>query len=194
MAAPRESEDRAARPRTSRARRHDREALRRAASRSVARRTATARARAARRRRSPSASSISRAIAERSAAARAAETLGRLSGALLRACRGASHAARLRTRAAGSTSARRDRHLRASAPRAIAGARRRDRDIHFEAGFGRPLDYYTGLVFEVRAEGCAAAARRRRPLRPLMEMLGAKRPVPAVGFTMRLDLPATGKP
>lgn len=60
--------------------------------------------------------------------------------------------------------------------------------IRFEAGFGRPLDYYTGLVFEVRAEGVdeplAGGGRYDR----MLEMLGAKKPVPAVGFTMRLDL------
>ena len=60
-------------------------------------------------------------------------------------------------------------------------------EIRFSAGFGRPLDYYTGLVFEVRAENypypIAGGGRYDR----LMEMLGAPRPVPAVGFTIRLD-------
>ena len=62
--------------------------------------------------------------------------------------------------------------------------------IRFEAGFGRPLDYYTGLVFDIVAgdagEGAAPLAGGGRYDR-LMEMLGAKRPVPAIGFTLQLE-------
>ena len=62
-----------------------------------------------------------------------------------------------------------------------------DAAIRFEAGFGRPLDYYTGLVFEVRAEDypypIAGGGRYDR----LMEMLGAPEPAPAIGFAIRLD-------
>jgi ATP phosphoribosyltransferase regulatory subunit len=65
--------------------------------------------------------------------------------------------------------------------------------IRFEAGFGRPLDYYTGLVFELRAEGVPAPVAGGGRYDRLMEMLGSAQPVPAVGFTMRLDLfPAEG--
>ena len=39
-------------------------------------------------------------------------------------------------------------------------------DARFAAGFGRPLDYYTGLVFEVGGGGGHSAAHRRRALRP----------------------------
>ncbi|HEX9905137.1 MAG TPA: ATP phosphoribosyltransferase regulatory subunit [Propylenella sp.] len=60
--------------------------------------------------------------------------------------------------------------------------------VRFEAGFGRPLDYYTGLVFEVRAAGKSAPLAGGGRYDRLMEMLGAARPIPAVGFTMRLDL------
>ena len=59
--------------------------------------------------------------------------------------------------------------------------------IRFEAGFGRPLDYYTGLVFDVRTAGLAEPLIGGGRYDRLMEMLGAGRPVPAVGFTMRLD-------
>jgi ATP phosphoribosyltransferase regulatory subunit len=63
-----------------------------------------------------------------------------------------------------------------------------DAEIVFEAGFGRPLDYYTGLVFEVRGRNfpypIAGGGRYDR----LMDMLGAVSPVFAVGFTIRLDL------
>ncbi len=62
------------------------------------------------------------------------------------------------------------------------------KNIHFEAGFGRPLDYYTGLVFEVSAEGFSEPLIGGGRYDRMMEMLGATRPVPAVGFTMRLDL------
>jgi ATP phosphoribosyltransferase regulatory subunit len=63
--------------------------------------------------------------------------------------------------------------------------------IRFEAGFGRPLDYYTGLVFEVRGEAHTVPLAGGGRYDRLMEMLGAGQAVPAVGFTMRLDL-ATG--
>jgi ATP phosphoribosyltransferase regulatory subunit len=64
--------------------------------------------------------------------------------------------------------------------------------IRFEAGFGRPLDYYTGLVFEVRGEAHAVPLAGGGRYDRLMEMLGAGQAVPAVGFTMRLDLVAGG--
>ena len=70
---------------------------------------------------------------------------------------------------------------------AIAG-RAPPADISFEASFGRPLDYYTGLVFEVRAEGLGAPLAGGGRYDRLLEMLGAERRIPAVGFTMRLDL------
>jgi ATP phosphoribosyltransferase regulatory subunit len=61
-------------------------------------------------------------------------------------------------------------------------------EIRFEAGFGRPLDYYTGLVFDVRAAGIAFPVAGGGRYDRLMQMLGAGQPIPAVGFTMRLDL------
>ncbi|RVD31593.1 ATP phosphoribosyltransferase regulatory subunit, partial [Mesorhizobium sp. M4B.F.Ca.ET.019.03.1.1] len=60
-------------------------------------------------------------------------------------------------------------------------------DIHYDAAFGRPLDYYTGLVFEI------AAKRVERPLAGggrydrLLTLLGAKTPIPGVGFSVWLD-------
>jgi ATP phosphoribosyltransferase regulatory subunit len=65
--------------------------------------------------------------------------------------------------------------------------------IRFAGGFGRPLDYYTGLVFEVRAAGQAAPIVGGGRYDRLMEMLGADHPVPAVGFTLRLDLAAEAR-
>ena len=59
--------------------------------------------------------------------------------------------------------------------------------VHYDAAFGRPLDYYTGLVFEI---GTADAPR---PLAGggrydrLLTLLGAKNPIPGVGFSVWLD-------
>ena len=46
----------------------------------------------------------------------------------------------------------------------------------------------------MRAEGFSAPLVGGGRYDRMMEMLGAKRPVPAVGFTMRLDLPGDGAP
>ena len=75
-----------------------------------------------------------------------------------------------------------------AAPGLSAGA------ITYDAAFGRPLDYYTGLVFEVRGEAHAVPLAGGGRYDRLMEMLGAGRAVPAVGFTMRLDLATGGAP
>ncbi|HSG95387.1 MAG TPA: ATP phosphoribosyltransferase regulatory subunit, partial [Afifellaceae bacterium] len=66
------------------------------------------------------------------------------------------------------------------AARASAIADRMPTDnIRFAGDFGRPLDYYTGLVFQITAAGSdnpvAGGGRYDR----LMEMLGAPAPVPA---------------
>lgn len=59
--------------------------------------------------------------------------------------------------------------------------------IHYDAAFGRPLDYYTGLVFEI------GTANTPRPLAGggrydrLLTLLGAKTPIPGVGFSVWLD-------
>lgn len=59
--------------------------------------------------------------------------------------------------------------------------------IHWRAAFGRPLDYYTGLVFEVSAGSdnlvLAGGGRYDR----MMTLLGAREPIPAVGFSLWLD-------
>jgi ATP phosphoribosyltransferase regulatory subunit len=59
--------------------------------------------------------------------------------------------------------------------------------IRYDAAFGRPLDYYTGLVFEIAAPG------GQRPLvgggryDRLLTLLGAPQPIPGVGFSVWLD-------
>jgi ATP phosphoribosyltransferase regulatory subunit len=57
--------------------------------------------------------------------------------------------------------------------------------ITYRAAFGRPLDYYTGLVFEV-SRGDAVLAGGGRFDR-LLTLLGATDDIPAVGFSLWLD-------
>ncbi|WP_188576220.1 ATP phosphoribosyltransferase regulatory subunit [Azorhizobium oxalatiphilum] len=57
-------------------------------------------------------------------------------------------------------------------------------DVHFSAAFGRPMDYYSGMVFELsdpegRVESPLVAGGRYDPL---LSRLGASAIVPAVGF------------
>lgn len=59
--------------------------------------------------------------------------------------------------------------------------------VNYRAAFGRPLDYYTGLVFEVvEANGTSVLAGGGRFDR-LMNLLGAEEHIPAVGFSLWLD-------
>ncbi|RVC14562.1 ATP phosphoribosyltransferase regulatory subunit, partial [Mesorhizobium sp. M7A.F.Ca.CA.002.15.2.1] len=59
--------------------------------------------------------------------------------------------------------------------------------IRYDAAFGRPLDYYTGLVFEIAADNgdrpLVGGGRYDR----LLTLLGAKTPIPGVGFSVWLD-------
>jgi ATP phosphoribosyltransferase regulatory subunit len=59
--------------------------------------------------------------------------------------------------------------------------------IRWRAAFGRPLDYYTGLVFEISAGRdnlvLAGGGRYDR----MMTLLGARETIPAVGFSLWLD-------
>ncbi|MHC5308312.1 ATP phosphoribosyltransferase regulatory subunit [Bartonella sp. LJL80] len=57
--------------------------------------------------------------------------------------------------------------------------------IEYDAAFGRPLDYYTGLVYEIRRGDQVVVGGGRYDR--LMTMLGAKGPIPAVGFSIWLD-------
>jgi ATP phosphoribosyltransferase regulatory subunit len=61
--------------------------------------------------------------------------------------------------------------------------------VNFTARFGRNMEYYTGFVFELwsrDSEGAVQIAGGGR-YDTLLEQLGAKRPVPAVGFTIRTE-------
>ena len=70
----------------------------------------------------------------------------------------------------------------------IASSDLADCTIRFDAAFGRRLDYYTGLVFEIYADG-----ENTRPLvgggryDHLMSFLGAESTVPAIGFSISMD-------
>ncbi len=60
--------------------------------------------------------------------------------------------------------------------------------VMYDAAFGRPLDYYTGLVFEVRSSQSATnplagGGRYDR----LLTLLGAEKPIAGVGFSLWLD-------
>jgi ATP phosphoribosyltransferase regulatory subunit len=59
--------------------------------------------------------------------------------------------------------------------------------MHFSTAFGRGFDYYTGFVFELndsRAKGPLIAGGRYDEL---LTRLGAREPIPAVGFAASID-------
>jgi ATP phosphoribosyltransferase regulatory subunit len=61
--------------------------------------------------------------------------------------------------------------------------------VSFAARFGRNMEYYTGFVFELWSqdrEGAVQVAGGGR-YDTLLEQLGAPRPVPAIGFTIRTE-------
>lgn len=60
-------------------------------------------------------------------------------------------------------------------------------DIHYDAGFGRPLDYYTGFVFEIATQGLSAPLAGGGRYDRLLTLLGADTPIPGVGFSIWLD-------
>ncbi|HCL64257.1 MAG TPA: ATP phosphoribosyltransferase regulatory subunit [Rhizobium sp.] len=59
--------------------------------------------------------------------------------------------------------------------------------IDYRAAFGRPLDYYTGLVFEITTEGRPAVLAGGGRFDRLLTLLGAENHIPAVGFSLWLD-------
>ena len=64
-----------------------------------------------------------------------------------------------------------------------------DKHVSFAARFGRNMEYYTGFVFELwarDAEGPVQIAGGGR-YDTLLEQLGAKRGVPAIGFVIRTE-------
>ncbi|MBX3576432.1 MAG: ATP phosphoribosyltransferase regulatory subunit [Rhizobiaceae bacterium] len=59
--------------------------------------------------------------------------------------------------------------------------------VRYDAAFGRPLDYYTGLVFEIGAQGAPRPLAGGGRYDRLLTLLGAKDAIPAVGFSVWLD-------
>ena len=59
-------------------------------------------------------------------------------------------------------------------------------NLHYDAAFGRPLDYYTSLVYEIRSKNGEVMIGGGR-YDSLLTMLGAQKPIPAVGFSMWLE-------
>ena len=57
--------------------------------------------------------------------------------------------------------------------------------IIYKASFGRKLDYYTGMLFEAEVAGISVAGGGRYDR--LCTLLGAEKPIPAVGFSISLD-------
>lgn len=70
--------------------------------------------------------------------------------------------------------------------RALTGSGLDASVIGYRTSFGRQLDYYTGLVFEMRAADGAVLIGGGRYDR-LLPLLGADGPMPAVGFSVWLD-------
>ncbi|WP_157016942.1 ATP phosphoribosyltransferase regulatory subunit [Mesorhizobium xinjiangense] len=59
--------------------------------------------------------------------------------------------------------------------------------VTYDAAFGRPLDYYTGLVFEISEKGGARPLIGGGRYDRLLTLLGARQPIPGVGFSAWLD-------
>jgi ATP phosphoribosyltransferase regulatory subunit len=59
--------------------------------------------------------------------------------------------------------------------------------VTWRAAFGRPLDYYTGLVFEVTMRDDARVLAGGGRFDRMLTLLGAADPIPAVGFSLWLD-------
>jgi ATP phosphoribosyltransferase regulatory subunit len=59
--------------------------------------------------------------------------------------------------------------------------------IVYDAGFGRPLDYYTGLVFEIALVGADRPLVGGGRYDRLLTLLGVAEPIPGVGFSVWLD-------
>jgi len=59
--------------------------------------------------------------------------------------------------------------------------------LRYDAAFGRPLDYYTGLVFEIAGEDAPRPLAGGGRYDRLLTLLGASAPIPGVGFSVWLD-------
>ena len=71
--------------------------------------------------------------------------------------------------------------------KALAGHGLAIGEIRYDAAFGRPLDYYTGIVFEITAQAGGQVLAGGGRYDRLLTLLGAKKPIPGVGFSVWLD-------
>ena len=68
--------------------------------------------------------------------------------------------------------------------KSIQNLKKLKQDVNFIANFGREVEYYTGIVFEVFS-GTKEVARGGR-YNDLLKSLGAKKKIPAVGAAINL--------
>ena len=68
--------------------------------------------------------------------------------------------------------------------KSIQNLKKLNQNVHFIANFGRDVEYYTGIVFEVFAEKKEIARGGRYD--DLLKSLGAKKNIPAVGAAINL--------
>ena len=68
-----------------------------------------------------------------------------------------------------------------------SGLSDQSRGATYRASFGRRLDYYTGLVFEIYGNGQEKPLVGGGRYDHLMTLLGAKEEIPAVGFAIWVD-------
>lgn len=59
--------------------------------------------------------------------------------------------------------------------------------LSYDAGFGRPLDYYTGFIFEIVGEDASRPLAGGGRYDRMLTLLGAEKPIPGVGFSIWLD-------
>lgn len=70
---------------------------------------------------------------------------------------------------------------------AISSQKTSNAELSYDAAFGRPLDYYSGLVFEIYADSAKRPLAGGGRYDGLLAMLGADEPIPGVGFSIWLD-------
>ena len=68
--------------------------------------------------------------------------------------------------------------------KSIQNLKKLNQDINFVANFGRDVEYYTGIVFEVFSGTKEIASGGRYD--DLLKSLGAKKTIPAVGAAINL--------
>ena len=68
--------------------------------------------------------------------------------------------------------------------KSVQNLKKLNQDIYFVANFGRDIEYYTGIVFEIFSERKEIARGGRYD--DLLKSLGAKKNIPAVGAAINL--------